>query len=82
MLPKDMSRIPKLVARGITARLVGTNLWTVDDTGWIYEARLTQTRTWKGQILWLPCAAEGTDRRTGLSQVQGLAGRVPWASFG
>ncbi len=41
MLPKEMSRTSKPVARGITARLVGTNLWTVDDTGWIYEARLT-----------------------------------------
>ena len=38
---KDMARIPDLIRRGINARLVGTNLWTVDDSGWIYEARLT-----------------------------------------
>lgn len=39
--PKDMARIPALIARGLSAGLVGTNLWTVDDSGWIYEARLT-----------------------------------------
>lgn len=37
----DMVRIPGLITRGIKARLVGINLWTVDDKGWIYEARLT-----------------------------------------
>ena len=43
MQPKDMARIPMLTTRGITARLVGTNIWTVDDTGWIFEARLTNS---------------------------------------
>jgi len=43
--PKDMARIQTLITRGLAARLVGTNLWTVDDNGWIYEARLTNKVT-------------------------------------
>jgi len=39
--PQDMVRIPDLIVRGLSAGLIGTNLWTVDDGGWIYEARLT-----------------------------------------
>lgn len=47
--PADMSRVPRLLARGVRAGLVGARLrdgdpallWTVDDDGWIYEARLT-----------------------------------------
>jgi hypothetical protein len=47
--PTDMARIPGLMARGIRAGLIGhrdakgdpTLLWTVDDNGWIYEARIT-----------------------------------------
>jgi hypothetical protein len=47
--PEDMRRVPDLLKRGITAGLIGQNssqgdptlLWTVDDNGWIYEARLT-----------------------------------------
>ncbi len=49
-LPADMSRVPELLRRGILAGLVGstqdnsgdpTMVWTVDDNGWIYEARIT-----------------------------------------
>ena len=43
--PKDMVRIQALITRGLSAKLVGTNLWTVDDSGWIYEARLTNSQT-------------------------------------
>ncbi len=47
--PADMQRVPVLLRRGILAGLVGHNdaqgdptlVWTVDDTGWIYEARIT-----------------------------------------
>jgi hypothetical protein len=39
--PQDIARIPDLILRGLSAGLIGTNLWTVDDGGWIYEARLT-----------------------------------------
>src|SRR4051794_32946913 len=39
--PGDMIRIPALIDRGLKAKLIGTSLWTVDDNGWIYEARLT-----------------------------------------
>ena len=45
----DQRRIPDLLRRGIVAGLFGdleaqgdpTMLWTVDDSGWIYELRLT-----------------------------------------
>lgn len=48
-MPDDMKRAPELLVRGIQAGLFGdkTNkgdpslLWTVDDNGWIYEARIT-----------------------------------------
>lgn len=44
-----MARAPILLQRGILAGLIGakvsqgdpTLLWTVDDSGWIYECRLT-----------------------------------------
>lgn len=47
--PADMARIPGLLERGIGAGLIGHRdvkgdpaiLWTVDDNGWIYEARIT-----------------------------------------
>jgi hypothetical protein len=39
--PTDMSRVPLLARRGISAGLVGTNIWTVDNNGWIYEAEIT-----------------------------------------
>lgn len=47
--PQDTNRIPQLVWRGITAGLIGAKqaqgdpkvIWTVDDNGWVYEARLT-----------------------------------------
>jgi len=45
----DRQRIPTLLERGILAGLFGdlssqgdpTMLWTIDDSGWIYELRLT-----------------------------------------
>jgi hypothetical protein len=47
--PADMARAPNLLRRGILAGLVGHNLaqgdptlvWSIDDNGWIYEARVT-----------------------------------------
>jgi hypothetical protein len=39
--PADMVRVPSLIRRGVNAGLVGTNVWTVDDNGWIYEAEIT-----------------------------------------
>jgi hypothetical protein len=47
--PDDLGRIPLLLQRGIWAGLIGHNdnlgdptlIWTVDDNGWIYEARIT-----------------------------------------
>ena len=47
--PSDMPRVPRLLERGIIAGLIGHNdakgdptlIWTVDDSGWIYEARIT-----------------------------------------
>jgi len=39
--PQDVERIGVLIARGLKAGLFGTNIWTVDDGGWIYEGRLT-----------------------------------------
>lgn len=47
--PHDMQRIPVLLARGILTGLTSAAqdgdvprlLWTIDDTGWVYEARLT-----------------------------------------
>lgn len=37
----DMARIPALIKRGLRAGLVGSNLWTVGDDGWIFEGRVT-----------------------------------------
>ena len=47
--PQDCKRIPVLLRRGARAGLLGQDcragiprvLWTIDDNGWIYEARLT-----------------------------------------
>lgn len=39
--PQDMERVPKLLRRGLDAKLVGTRIWTVDDTGWIFELAVT-----------------------------------------
>jgi hypothetical protein len=47
--PRDLVRVPSLLQRGISSGLIGHNdaqgdptiLWTVDDNGWIYEARIT-----------------------------------------
>lgn len=54
--PDDMARIPGLMCRGIAAGLTskaesGGNprlLWSIDDNGWVYEARLTN----EGQALY------------------------------
>ena len=48
-MPADMARLPGLLERGILAGLVSERdaqgdpaiLWTVDDNGWVYEARIT-----------------------------------------
>jgi hypothetical protein len=47
--PEDMVRIGTLVRRGIMAGLIGDKVsqndpglfWTIDDNGWVYEARIT-----------------------------------------
>jgi len=47
--PTQMANVPALLARGITAGLIGkvevqgipTMVWTVADDGWIFEARIT-----------------------------------------
>jgi hypothetical protein len=41
--PEHMATIPALMSRGIRAGLIGTGrlMWTVADSGWIFEARLT-----------------------------------------
>ena len=47
--PADMERIPWLLERGVMAGLTSDSMasgvprlvWTVDDNGWVYEARLT-----------------------------------------
>lgn len=47
--PKDMARVGDLLIRGIMAALWSENtsqgdpsqLWTIDDNGWIYELRIT-----------------------------------------
>jgi hypothetical protein len=40
-LPADMERVPMLLQRALSARLVGSHIWTVDDNGWIYELAVT-----------------------------------------
>jgi hypothetical protein len=42
-LPEHLASIPKMLQRGIRAGLVGTSgqIWTISETGWIYECRLT-----------------------------------------
>ena len=49
--PAHMAAAPKLIERGICAGLIsdgpigsGRILWTVADTGWIFEARLTNVQ--------------------------------------
>lgn len=39
----DRGRIPKLISRGLSAQLVGTRIWTIDDNGWIYELSVTNS---------------------------------------
>ncbi len=39
--PADMPTIPALIKRGLRAGLLGTNLWTVGDDGWIFQGSLT-----------------------------------------
>ena len=39
--PNDMAKVPAMIDRGLRAGLIGTNLWTVSDDGWIFEGRLT-----------------------------------------
>jgi hypothetical protein len=47
--PEDMTLAPELLRRGVLAGLLGHNekggdptlLWTVDDRGWVFEARIT-----------------------------------------
>ncbi|MFL6844657.1 MAG: hypothetical protein ACJ8ER_07230 [Allosphingosinicella sp.] len=54
--PDDMKRVPGLIKRGIVAGLtseaeakgVPRLLWSIDDNGWVYEARLTN----EGQALY------------------------------
>jgi hypothetical protein len=36
-----MGRIRDLVNRARSAKLAGTDIWTIDDNGWIYELALT-----------------------------------------
>ena len=43
-LPQHMASIPEMLRRGIQAGLIGADgetIWTISDTGWIYECRLT-----------------------------------------
>jgi len=47
--PKIWAKIPRLIQRGIISGLIGDKqaqgdpkiFWTVDDNGWVYEARIT-----------------------------------------
>jgi len=41
--PEQMANIPGLIDRGLRAGLIGENniIWTVADSGWIFEARCT-----------------------------------------
>jgi len=39
--PADMAKIPGLIQRGLKAGLIGSNLWTIGENGWIFECRLT-----------------------------------------
>lgn len=47
---RDMQRVPGLLDRSRNAALFGTLIWTVDDTGWIYELRVTNAtqNEWHG----------------------------------
>jgi hypothetical protein len=36
-----MAKLPAMIDRGLRAGLIGTNLWTVADDGWIFEGRIT-----------------------------------------
>ncbi len=49
----DLARIPTLVKRSAAARLIGNLIWTVDDTGWIYELEVTNhiQNEWHGYPL-------------------------------
>lgn len=45
-----MERIPRLFDRAKAAGLIGNLIWTVDDSGWIYELQLSnaQQKEWHG----------------------------------
>jgi hypothetical protein len=47
--PTDMQSVPDMLNRGIRAGLIGENgeLWTLSDSGWIFECRLTNTAQWE-----------------------------------
>ena len=49
----DLARIPALLARAAVARLIGNLIWTVDDTGWIYQLEVTNRirNEWHGYPL-------------------------------
>lgn len=52
-LRNDLARIPALLERAAAARLIGNLIWTVDDTGWIYQLELTNSvqNEWHGYPL-------------------------------
>ena len=39
--PADTAGIPAMIERGLRASLIGTNLWTVANNGWIFEGQVT-----------------------------------------
>lgn len=49
----DLARIPALLARAAGAPLIGNLIWTVDDTGWIYQLEVTNRtqNAWHGYPL-------------------------------
>lgn len=49
----DLVRIPALFGRAAAARLFGNLIWTIDDTGWIYELAVTNRvrNEWHGYPL-------------------------------
>lgn len=49
----DLTRIPMLFDRSRRARLLDKLIWTVDDTGWVYELQVTNSvqNCWHGYPL-------------------------------
>jgi len=49
----DLTRIPALLERAAAACLIGNLIWTVDDTGWIYQLEVTNhiQNEWHGYPL-------------------------------